>query len=330
MSRWLRRIRWAAASPVLRCVGMAVRLLPWRCVRGIGRAIGTLAWLLLGTPRRRADENLCAVFPEMDARARRAFTRRSFGHFACVGAECLACGGARTDALWPRVHEPEALRRFVARCQPPDGVPGPVIVTAHFGNWELLGGLVSRTGGRFCTFARRMKHPELERLVDALRRDNSMRVLYTDAPPTTVLRTLRDGTGVSILPDQDITELEGVFVPFFGRPAWTPLAPARLAVLAKTDIWMPFLVRDGMDFRAVLEGPFEPDATIHDKTERMIRLTGVWTRALENAIRRFPEQWCWMHPRWRNTPDRIIRRTGQTVRELCPDGTICVHEGASA
>lgn len=330
MKRFLRSIRWAVMVPVLWGMRMLARCLPVSVLRGVGGLVGRMAYVVLRRDRARALENLGHVFPDKTTSERAAIARASFQHFATELMSLLASGAKRTLAMRTRLLNPEALDTLIALCQPAAGERGRIYVTAHLGNWEILGGLVSLQEGRFQTFARRMKTPALERFISGIRAGNGMQVLYTDTPPASLLRTLREGTSLSILPDQDITDVEGFFVPFFGRLAWTPSAPARLAVASGCEIRTVFLVREKAGLRLLLGEPILPPERCADKTEAMVRLTQRWTSELEDAIMRYPGQWCWMHPRWRNTPERILRRRGKSPLVVMEDGSWHLFEKSGA
>jgi KDO2-lipid IV(A) lauroyltransferase len=109
------------------------------------------------------------------------------------------------------------------------------------------------------------------------------------------------------VPDQDIEEVGGVFVDFFGRPAYTPIGPARLALATGAPIVVTFSKRVGDQFEAVVNDLIEPDRRA-PREEEIVRLTRAWSAQMEAFIAAHPEQWIWFHDRWQTTPQDVARR----------------------
>ena len=180
---------------------------------------------------------------------------------------------------------------------------GWIAITGHIGNWELLGswfGANSRSGTCFAV-AKRMPNARLNALVEDLRRRFGIEPLYRDDAASRPVHLLKSGKALVLVPDQDIRSMAGVFVDFFGRPAWTPVGPARLAYAANVPIWGGFFVRVGRGFRIEPMEPIWPDTT-RPKDEEVLRMTRAWSSQFEAIIRRYPEQWPWYHDRWKTKP----------------------------
>jgi Kdo2-lipid IVA lauroyltransferase/acyltransferase len=145
-----------------------------------------------------------------------------------------------------------------------------------------------------------------------MRRRFGMEIVYQDESPRKLLRALRDGKIVALLADQDVPRLDGVFVPFFGRPAYTPTGPAALAVASGAELVLAHTLRVGRDrHRLVVTEPIAFDRS--DRDRAILEGTRAWCAMLERVIREHPEQWVWMHRRWRTAPaDRpeAARRSG--------------------
>ncbi len=307
LSRMMRNLRWRVATPVLRVApGLMVRL-SRRGLMAWGRALGTLAYALAPRERWRAFDHLSLAFPHRSGAWIRACARRSFENLAIGLLETLIIHRLSDEAVRELLVNPEELEQFIAAHQTP---PGPLVVTGHLGNWELLASLCARFGGSVRVVGRRMHERHLDDLLTALRAAGGVEVLRADESPRAMIDALRKGTGLGILPDQDISELEGVFVDFFGREAYTPTAPARLALVARAPLYTMFLLREGDRFRVRIEGPLGDAVSFssRDRDAAILRLTQLWTDSLERAVRAAPDQWVWMHRRWRNTPDRLAGR----------------------
>ena len=273
--------------------GLASRL-DWESAQAFGRGFGRLGWALAQRDRKRALEHLGLAFPELPADARRRLARASFRHFGAMLLECL----------WMREREPAELGRRVAIEgwreveTARDGARPVLILTGHCGNWELLAAALNARGLGMAVVARELEDPGLQRALLGLRARFGTRTIVRGTPGAAreLLRTLRSGGALGMLIDQD-TRVEGVWVPFFGRPAWTPVGAAEIARRLGAAVLPTFIERrpDGRH-RAVVHPALELPADPVDATARM-------TACIEEQIRRVPEQWVWMHRRWRRRPE---------------------------
>ncbi|MGE0142198.1 MAG: lysophospholipid acyltransferase family protein [Planctomycetota bacterium] len=187
---------------------------------------------------------------------------------------------------------------------------GFVGVTAHLGNWELLGSWFARSGivEEVAAIATPHSNPWLDRRIVEFRSKLGMRTFRRTEANTGLIRYLREGHAVAIVPDQDVKNIAGIFVDFLGHRAYTAVGPARLALAADIPIVCGFLVRVGADrYRLHVADLIVPDRTAPREAE-VERLTRAWSRAIEDAVRAFPEQWAWFHERWRTTPERLLAR----------------------
>jgi KDO2-lipid IV(A) lauroyltransferase len=140
-----------------------------------------------------------------------------------------------------------------------------------------------------------------------------MPVIYQDESPLRVVRRLRQGRCVAIVPDQDVPSIAGTFLPFFGHPAYTPTGPATLAYLANVPLIPAFARRTKDGLTLDVHPAIWPDLSA-DKAVEIERLTRAWSQAVETQIRKQPGDWMWFHERWRTTPDRLARRRDRRQR----------------
>lgn len=294
---WKSRLRPLRGRLLARLLGGVARWLGRRrlaTVQRVGRTLGRLAWGLGRRDRRRAVEHLAVAFPDLPAGERRALARRSFLHLGTHLAETLHLAGVGCAEVeryvevegWERVEALRAAGRPV------------VILTGHCGNWELLAALINCRGLAMEVVGRRLEEPGLQELLVGVRRRFGTETIERGEAGSArrLLATVRAGGALGVLIDQDI-RAESVFVPFFGRPAHTPVGPAKLALRLGAAVVPSFIERlpDGRHravFHPELELPADPTAA-----------TAAMTRAIEEQIRRVPEQWVWMHRRWRRQPE---------------------------
>lgn len=258
-----------------------------------GSALGAVGWHLARRDRRRTLDHLAIAFPDRGTSDRAALGRASFRHFGTMLGECLwlRSQGAREAAAlvdfegWERIEMARAAGRPL------------LILTGHCGNWELLAAALNVRGLGMAVVARQLDHPGLQASLLDLRARFGTRTIVrgTAGAARELLRTLRSGGALGMLIDQD-TRVEGVWVDFFGRPAWTPVGAAEIALRLGATVLPVFIERrDDGRHRAVVEPPLDlpPDPTA---------ATAAMTARIEAWIRRVPAQWVWMHRRWRRRP----------------------------
>jgi len=184
---------------------------------------------------------------------------------------------------------------------------GLISLTAHIGNWELLAGIFGCKGFGGAVLGRRIYYEPYNRWAVGLRQALGVTTIYRDQSPKELLKRLAQSEIIGILPDQDIESLKGVFVDFFGRPAYTPVAPVKLALASGAPILPNFLIRvKGDRYKIVLGEVIRPRRDLK-REEAVERYTASWMRACEAVIRQYPEQWAWMHDRWKTTPEKFLR-----------------------
>jgi KDO2-lipid IV(A) lauroyltransferase len=295
-----RRVR----SLVLVAAVRLVSLVPLRAALALAAAVGRLAWLLARRTRRTMLAQLAIAFPERPAAEREAIARACLVHLAALAAEVVTAPRwrDRLDAyvgLAPGAEE--VVRSALARGR------GLVYVAGHVGNWELMAQRVPRLGPwPAATIAKATIDPGLNVLIERRRREGGVETLWREDPSTAraMIRCFRRNEILGILIDQD-TSVQGVFVPFFGRPAFTPRAAADLALRFRAPVVVGTCRRrgprpgDGHEVAAV-EIPYDADAP--DREAEAVRLTAACTAVLEDAIRRNPAEWVWMHERWKTVP----------------------------
>jgi KDO2-lipid IV(A) lauroyltransferase len=272
------------------------RVVPPSVARWAG---GMLGWFYGGLPlreQRRTRENLRRAFPSQTPAWIERTSRKCFRHFGRMGAWSLATATHTPQRLMRRcAYEGEAgLRALDHACRRGEGT---VMFTGHYGNWELA----CRIGAVLfpaTVIGKRLRNRHIDELVVRMRRSGGAEQLYQDEDIRHSLRALRRGRILCTLADQDIPRLPGIHVPWFGVPAYTPIAPAALAMLGGGLVQMVFCFES--HGRWVLH--FSERRHIARGLDRAqgIREITTWATAYEEAlVRRHPEQWVWWHMRWR-------------------------------
>jgi len=280
--------------------------LPPAAARWIGRRLGDLGYVL--TPGRRtiALTNLARAFPDLAPGARRRICRRSYQHLGLMVTELAALLARPVGDTLHRIGI-DGLEHLRAAM----GQHGRVLLlTAHLGNWELLPVACRLTGYRLSVVLRPPDAPWLDRLATRMRERSAVDLIDKRAALRPVLRALASGAMVGILLDQNAARREGVFVPFFGRPASTSKSMAILALRTGAPIVPVFIHREDAGTHRVVVGsplPIPPSANMDAS---VVALTARCSEAIEAAIRAKPEQWLWLHDRWRTRPANDRAETG--------------------
>lgn len=268
--------------------------LSWPAAQRLGRGIGSLGWRVSRRDRRRTLDHLAIAFPDLSPAERERLGRASFRHLGVTLAESLHSLSRSGEELLAHVSVEgwEEVERARAAGKP------ILILTGHCGNWELLAATINLRGLPLSVVARALDHPALHEMLAGLRRRFGTETIArgSEGAARQLLATLRQGRALGMLIDQD-TKVDGIWVPFFGRPAFTPVAAARIALKQGAAVIPSFIERlpDG-SHRAVFFPPPELPADA-------VEATALLTRRIEEQIRRVPEQWVWLHRRWRRQPE---------------------------
>ena len=178
---------------------------------------------------------------------------------------------------------------------------GVIVLTAHFGNWELLGASLALLGYDVGFIVRPVRSPRLEALVNRNRESMGIECIPRGTSIKKALWCLRRNGVLGILSDID-TKVDGVFVDFFGRPAFTPRGPVSIALRTGAALVPVFIIRQEDDtHRIVAEKALELKVT-GDQEEDIRLNTARFTKIIESCIRKYPEQWIWVHERWKTRP----------------------------
>jgi KDO2-lipid IV(A) lauroyltransferase len=277
-------------------------------LRRLGRSAARLTVALNTRQRALARANIAAAFPDRNAAWQDELLRRSIAHFGDLLGEVLWLAHASEEEILEHSHF-EGLSHLLDNARPPDGA---ILVTGHCGNWEWLGLALGASRVPMTAAAREVYDPRLDDVVMRLRgRFGTETVLRGPNAGRRLAAALSEGRVLGLLIDQDI-DVPGAFVEFFARPAWTPTGAAVLALRRRSPVVTGFALRepDG-SFRIRFE-PVELPPPGGKLKEQAARLTALCTARTETAIRECPEQWVWMHRRWRRQPgaDERVWRPG--------------------
>ncbi len=294
--RWgfFQRIKNTFIYVVARVTFWWMQLIPYALVIPFARPLGWLAALVAGSERRRAEKHLAMAMPEADPAEHRRIARAMFVHFA----RCLV----EATHLTKFITGPHAIRLSEEHRALYDEAlaegKGLIVVTGHIGNWEMLAQVVVEAGYPATTIAKPTYDPRLTRWVHRLRSQNGLRIIWRgeSGGSREMIRVFKEKGILALLIDQD-TKVQGDWVPFFGRPAFTPTAAGSLAIRMGAPVLVGWVQRRGTEHVVHFERVERPDSG--DAEKDALELTARITARLEHAIRQAPEQWVWMHRRWK-------------------------------
>jgi KDO2-lipid IV(A) lauroyltransferase len=276
-----------------------VRLLPRMLARGVGVAIGAAAFHGLGRLRKVGMRNLELAFPEKTASDCEEILRAVYGNLGYLLAEFCKMPGYTAEGASGFIRY-EGLENFVnAR----DRGKGVLVLTGHLGAWELSSFYHSLMGMRMGMVIRRLDNPLVDAFVNRIRCLHGNRVIHKDDFARGLIASMRARETVGILMDTNMTPPQGLFVPFFGVLACTASGMARIAAKTGAAVVPGFLLWEKGEQRYVLHFGQELSVVHTGNAESdALTNTALFTAAIESYVRRYPEQWLWMHRRWKTRP----------------------------
>lgn len=276
------------------------RVLPRSLALAAGKGLGVLARFVLPHLRRHAQMNLQMAFPHLDDKARAQIERGTFRNLGRALGEVAQFPKLNRENI-ESVVAYEGLENYQQAVAQRRGI---ILLTGHIGAWELSVYAHSIYGYSMSFLARRVDNPMVERLAETNRSRFGNRSIDKKGSLREVLKTLKAGGVVGILADLNSSREEGVFVDFFGLPACTTAGVATLALRTGAIVLPGYILWD--DEKKIHRLCFEPPIeTIHtgNQKEDVVVNTARYTKALESVIRRHPDQWLWIHRRWRTRPE---------------------------
>lgn len=259
-----------------------------------GARLGKVLYGIDKKHRMRTQANLTVAFPEWTSDYRHEMVKKVYEHFGIVAADFMRTPKRSTQEVIESVellgyeHYEEANSRG----------KGVLLCTAHFGNWERAGHFFRAIGNELSVVAREADQGPVEKRVGDLRKAAGLHVLYRGADAREMIKRLRANQTLAILPDQNSDE---VFIPFFGHAAGSAIGPAKLHIKTGAALVPGYLVRTGPGkYRAITE----PVIDLNGQNDDVEALTREISLSLERVVRLYPEQYLWLHDRWKSARRR--------------------------
>ncbi len=270
-------------------------LLPAAWIPRLGRSLGWLAFSVLRVRRGVTLENLRRSSLDLSAPKRRALGRQIYNHL-CTGALEFLRLGLLTPGRAREFMGPDTLARLDDLRQG----SGVLVLTAHLGHWDMLACCAALSGLPLNVVTRQIKASWLNGHWMRQREACGVRLL-AEGSATAVLRALRNNELVALVLDQH--QPGGLVLPFLGRPAATNAALARIALSRGAPVVPAFFIRCKDGYKLELGEPIDLART-GDQGADVLENTGRFLQVLERQICRQPEQWLWLHRRWKVPPKK--------------------------
>jgi KDO2-lipid IV(A) lauroyltransferase len=274
--------------------------IPRRAALAVGQVIAWVAFHCSRRLRRVAAWNLRLAWPDLDEASRRQIVRGVFSNLGRLLAEFCQMPKLRPNTI-SRVVIYDGFENFAAAVQQGRGT---LFLTAHFGAWELCPYAHALYGHPLKFVVRPIDNPLIDGLVNHYRTLSGNEIIEKRNALKEILTTLKRGGAVGILIDQNTTRDAGVFVPFFGIPACTTTSLVTVALRADAAIVPGVLIWDHRlgKHRLRFEPPLELTRSGNPKQD-VVDNTALCNRLLEGLVRKYPDQWLWVHRRWKTRPE---------------------------
>ena len=265
----------------------------------LGSVLGRGSYYFSSRLRRTGLRNLELAFPELDQKERRRLLRGCFENLGRLLGIFSQFATADPRTLQSMI-ECEGLEHIDAARARGRGV---ILFTGHVGAWELSSFALSLFGYPLSFLVRRIDNPKIETLVDAQRERLGNRTIDKRSAAREMLQIMQSGGTLGILVDLNTLDREGIFVDFFGVPASTTFMLAKLALRTDAAVLPVFAPWDPKRRRFLLkiDEPLSVEQSGNNEDD-VRRLTQQFTGVVEKYVRRYPDQWLWIHRRWKTRP----------------------------
>jgi len=292
MKEW---IQYAAVWLILKGLG----LLPRPVARSFAAAVARLLYALLPKLQKTGEVNLRIAFPDWSEAQRKTIVRGMIRNLGWMAAEFARLPKLTKENI-EQVVILDGHENFLEGHRRGTGV---LYLTGHIGAWELSSFAHALYGYPLHYMARRIDNKKIDALVNGYRCLSGDRPIFKNESARVMLRVLKEAGTVGILADQNTMPEEAVFVDFFGKPASTTTGIARVALHTDAAVVPGYAVWDAAvrKYRLRFEPPVELIRT-GDSERDVLENTQKFTKVIEDIIRKYPDQWVWIHGRWNTRP----------------------------
>lgn len=288
---------------IFRTSSKLISLLPHGFAMWLGIVIAILGYYLFPFRKKTIRENLAIAFRSKISKFEaKRLTKEAYKNLSMLMIDSVFAQEKGTEWAAKRIVEYEGMEHMEKL---KEDYGNFISVSGHFGSWELMGSCADFiTKLPVAPISKPLHNPILQNHLKKVRESHGLQTIWTDDPSLTrqILRTLKSGTVVNFLADQDM-KMEGIFVPYFGRPASTTAGPAFFSLKLSIPILPVFLVRLGpTHHRFVCKPPIDPKLAEGDSADEKIWwIVNSYTQVIEEMATLYPAQYFWFHKRWKTT-----------------------------
>ena len=308
MGKWkkLRKsMKYSLILAGIRIVLFKVRILPWKWTSYFCAQLGLLAFYILKKERAKAIQNLTIAYDsEKSTSEIRDMAKEVFVNLGRAGAEL---------AIKLHVNDPvkyfsnvEVIGKEHAEMAYARG-KGIINIVPHLGCWEALSKAITMLGFSAGAVVKNLKNEQLNNWVISHREFNGFKVLPRGSTYKAILQFLKQNNSLGMLIDQD-TSVKSVFVDFYGKPAYTPIGAAMLALDSDATVYTTSYIRTSDNRYKFVFGEAMEVIRTGNREEELQLNTERFHAAVEKQIKEYPTQWVWMHERWKTTPEMVEAR----------------------
>jgi len=292
----------------VRGLAALLNVLPVRITLAIASGLGKLLWLCYAQGRERALENLAAAYPNKDQVWLVKTAKRSFEHIAMLSVDILLTPTLARKENWQQYGEYKNVEHAKWLMQEGKGL---ILVTGHYGNFEILGYIMGLFGFNLFSVARPLDNTYLDQYIRGIREKHGQKIIDKRGAANLMSDVGSQGASLGLIADQDAGK-KGLFVPFFGRPASTFKSIAVMAALQNMPVAVGYSRRIGNQYRFDIgvERIIFPEEWAAEK-DPIRWITEQYTQTIEDIVREDPTQYWWVHRRWKTAPRDKVRRCGR-------------------
>lgn len=300
--RLKRSVKYSAIIGLINFILFIVKILPWKWTSYLCAQLGILGFYLVKKERLKTIKNLTIAYGAEKSDAEIYLMAREVFYNLGRGAAELAIK-LNTDTREAYFSNVEVVGFEHAEKSVESG-KGMIMIIPHLGCWEALPKAWTVLGVSGGAVGKPMKNKKLNDWVLKNREFNGFKVMPRGSSYKTILQFIKQNNSLGMLIDQD-TSVKGVFVDFYGKPAYTPIGAAMLALDTEAAVFTTCYVRTkGNQYKLICSEPIETIRT-GDRKEELQLNTERYQKAIEKHIQAYPTQWVWMHERWKTTPEMI-------------------------
>ncbi len=310
--KFRKRIKYFFLGLFIRLMLLVIRIIPWNATTRLTGKLGALAFLIVKKEREKTIRNLTIAYgrekspEEIREMAREVWINlgKSAGEFAIKLHITDKEKYFRNVEVIGLEHGKKALERG----------KGALFIVSHIGCWEGFSNSFMLLGMRAGAVGQKMHDEKLNEMLMKSRQRLGFRLLPRGSSYKTILKFLSDNHSMGILIDQD-TKVKGVFVDFYGKPAWTPIGAAMLALDSEASVMAAYYLKKPDDTWQIIIKPEFRVIRTGDRKHDLQKNTEMFHKDIEEMIKKYPTQWVWMHERWKTTPAMVAERERRKKEE---------------